>query len=277
MPTNRPPSPPCATALAAARLAGRRASAGVGLSRAPRHRRAGRRAARPGTQGAVRAPLGRGPRRPRAAPVRAGADTQQGLAPACIDWAAFAAIAGDHSCSSKNMLDNVARHRLDPAGCRRGGPAEGRPRAHRRHGAAGRERGDMTWSTTCSAWSRTRRCGPNALNALRTADTRLQRADPRYATRAGSNNAHFLLPRPRTDTTRQVRRLDAEPGLRDQRGRGLWLVPPERAAEGDAAGQRAARAGRTPGARARDAGRRGLRAALPGGHLRGRPCRRDLG
>jgi hypothetical protein len=39
------------------------------------------------------------------------------------------------------------------------------------------------------------------LNALRTADTRLQRADPQYATRAGSNNAHFLLPRPRTDTT----------------------------------------------------------------------------
>ena len=37
------------------------------------------------------------------------------------------------------------------------------------------------------------------VNALRTADTRLQRADPEYATRAGSNGAHFLLPRPRTD------------------------------------------------------------------------------
>ena len=31
------------------------------------------------------------------------------------------------------------------------------------------------------------------INALRTADIRLQRADPEYATRAGSNNAHFLL------------------------------------------------------------------------------------
>src|SRR4029078_9664703 len=33
------------------------------------------------------------------------ADTKQGLAPACIDWAAWPAIAGDHSCSSKTMLD----------------------------------------------------------------------------------------------------------------------------------------------------------------------------
>jgi hypothetical protein len=34
------------------------------------------------------------------------------------------------------------------------------------------------------------------LNALRTADTRLQRADPLYATRADSNAAHFMMPRP---------------------------------------------------------------------------------
>ena len=38
-------------------------------------------------------------------------------------------------------------------------------------------------------------------NALRTADLRLQRTDPEYATRAGANNAHFLLPRPKTDVT----------------------------------------------------------------------------
>ena len=37
------------------------------------------------------------------------ADSQQGVAPACIDWAAFPAIAGDHSCSSKNMLDNAVK------------------------------------------------------------------------------------------------------------------------------------------------------------------------
>jgi hypothetical protein len=39
-------------------------------------------------------------------------------------------------------------------------------------------------------------------NVLRDADVRLQRADPDYATRAGSNNAHFLLARPRVDFTR---------------------------------------------------------------------------
>lgn len=37
-------------------------------------------------------------------------------------------------------------------------------------------------------------------NALRTSDIRLQRADPAYATRAGANNAHFLLARPNTKT-----------------------------------------------------------------------------
>jgi hypothetical protein len=39
------------------------------------------------------------------------------------------------------------------------------------------------------------------INALRTADTDLQRADAQYATRAGTNNAHFLLARPRTGIT----------------------------------------------------------------------------
>ena len=39
------------------------------------------------------------------------------------------------------------------------------------------------------------------LNALRSADLRLQRADPQYVSRAGSNNAHFLLSRPSTGTT----------------------------------------------------------------------------
>jgi hypothetical protein len=36
-------------------------------------------------------------------------------------------------------------------------------------------------------------------NALRDSDIRLQRADQEYATRAGSNNVHFLLPRPSVD------------------------------------------------------------------------------
>src|SRR5688572_26133046 len=41
----------------------------------------------------------------------------------------------------------------------------------------------------------------DSVNALRIADIRLQRADPKYATRAGSNNAHFLLARPAVDFT----------------------------------------------------------------------------
>ena len=38
-----------------------------------------------------------------------GADSAQGVAPACIDWAAFSGIAGDHSCSSQAMLDTVLK------------------------------------------------------------------------------------------------------------------------------------------------------------------------
>ncbi len=36
-----------------------------------------------------------------------GADTAQGLKTDCIDWAAMPAIAGDHSCSSQQMLELV--------------------------------------------------------------------------------------------------------------------------------------------------------------------------
>src|SRR6476620_1399282 len=38
-----------------------------------------------------------------------GADIEQGGAPSCIDWAAMAAIAGDHSCSSQEMLETARR------------------------------------------------------------------------------------------------------------------------------------------------------------------------
>ena len=37
-----------------------------------------------------------------------GADTAQGVLPECIDWAAMPAIGGDHSCSSKQMLDSIS-------------------------------------------------------------------------------------------------------------------------------------------------------------------------
>jgi len=127
------------------------------------------------------------------------ADPGQGAAPSCIDWAALSAIAGDHSCSSAEMLDVVessewillvadfgaqlkidleqvaALAALDPSD----NPSQSLTRLRRR----------LADDVTRARWT----------NALRIADTRLQRVDPKYVTRADANLAHFLLPRPDTD------------------------------------------------------------------------------
>jgi len=125
-----------------------------------------------------------------------GAVLAQGVAPSCIDWAALSGLAGDHSCSAKEMIerarrsdwvlavadiaaqlkDDLARIPIVGSSASVDGQAPG-PIANVRRRLA-----DET--------SRAQR-----LNALRAADTRLQRADPRYALRADSNLAHFLLPR----------------------------------------------------------------------------------
>jgi hypothetical protein len=142
-----------------------------------------------------------------------GADGAQGLAPACIDWAAFSAIAGDHSCSSRNMLDNVlktewilqvadvsAQLKVDLGRISVTAPPEVNLR-------------DKTLLVDLQRRIEDSALRADRLNALRTADTRLQRADAEYATRAGSNNAHFLTPRPRTDTTaRDYAELTLKPG-----------------------------------------------------------------
>ncbi len=127
-----------------------------------------------------------------------GADTDQGLAPKCIDWAALSGIAGDHSCSSRKMLETVlesdwilvvadiaAQLKTDLARI----PITATPEQTEHEGgkvAAARER-------LASKKYRAER-----VNALRTADIRLQRADPGYAIRADANLAHFLLARPDT-------------------------------------------------------------------------------
>ena len=130
-----------------------------------------------------------------------GADSAQGLDPACIDWAAMSAIAGDHSCSSAQLLDTVqnsdwilavagvsAQLKVDLAGISATTPAAS--------SAAGKSLiGDVRRQLENEAVRAQR------INALRTADVQLQHADPDYATRAGSNNAHFLLARPGTDTS----------------------------------------------------------------------------
>jgi len=90
--------------------------------------------------------------------------------PVCIDYAAWPAIAGDHSCSARDLLSTVldAPWILDVA----------RISARLKKQLATATRRDQH------------------INAVRGSDIELQRADLNYATRAGSNNVHFLLARP---------------------------------------------------------------------------------
>ncbi|MDG2304536.1 MAG: hypothetical protein P8R42_07735 [Candidatus Binatia bacterium] len=129
-----------------------------------------------------------------------GADREQSTTPTCIDWAAFSAIAGDHSCSAADALETVlesewilevadvsAQLKKDLAQVEVSVPV------------------DQQDVSTGPLSDFQRRMASEAVraertNALRTADTRLQNADPEYATRAGANNAHFLLARPSVDT-----------------------------------------------------------------------------
>jgi hypothetical protein len=97
-------------------------------------------------------------------------DLQQLTKPEKIDYAAWPAIAGDHSCSAENMLFNILQTDwiLKVA--------------------------DITAQLKIDialSEDRIRR-----INGLRVSDLRLQGADPEYATRAGSNNVHFLLSLP---------------------------------------------------------------------------------
>jgi len=130
-----------------------------------------------------------------------GADTTQGVKPECIDWAAMPAISGDHSCSSQQMLDMVtnsqrvleladiaAQLKLDLAQVPKLPPA-------------GPDAGGTSRISDLRRQLETEAARAQRTNALRVADIRLQAADPEYATRAGSNNAHFLLARPRSDFT----------------------------------------------------------------------------
>jgi hypothetical protein len=127
-----------------------------------------------------------------------GADSQQGLKPACIDWAALTAIAGDHSCSAEEMsesalqsrwilsvADVAARLKVDLAHVAIAPPPEELQRSPDTIA-------DLRRLVESASTRAARR------NALRTADNALQRADSKYATRASSSNAHFLLARPHT-------------------------------------------------------------------------------
>lgn len=103
------------------------------------------------------------------------ADTTVAERPMTIDYAAWPAIAGDHSCSAAELLRTVIESDwiLDVAAvC-------ARLESELKH--AGLERHQRT-------------------NALRTSDLSLLRVDPQYASRAGANSVHFLLARPYPET-----------------------------------------------------------------------------
>lgn len=126
------------------------------------------------------------------------ADGAQGVTPECIDWAALAAIAGDHSCSGQDLTEIVlestwillvadvaAQLKIDLSRIDLLPSVEQIP-------------GSRDLIVDSRRRIQTDAASAARQNALRAADIRLQRADPQYATRAGSNSAHFLLPRPHT-------------------------------------------------------------------------------
>lgn len=87
----------------------------------------------------------------------------------CLDLAAWPALAGDHSCSPANLLSEVLDEpwTLDVASVA----------AELKRKLAKAKRPDQV--RNADAWS----------------NLEFETADPKYSTRAGANNAHFLLPR----------------------------------------------------------------------------------
>ncbi|MEI9935783.1 MAG: hypothetical protein WDO69_01030 [Pseudomonadota bacterium] len=98
---------------------------------------------------------------------------EQGVKPQCVDFAAWPALAGDHSCSPRDLVKGVL-------------PSNWVLKVS----AVAAE----TKISIAEAGSRESRN-----NRLATSNLRLQTADPEYASRAESNIAHFLLPRASDD------------------------------------------------------------------------------
>lgn len=102
-------------------------------------------------------------------------DTAQSTKPTQLDYAAWFAIGGDHSCSPEELLNIVLKSDwiLKVA--------------------------DIAAQLKIDI--RNSKNNVQHINAIRESDIRLQRADEEYATRAGANNVHFLLARPGVNTT----------------------------------------------------------------------------
>ena len=97
----------------------------------------------------------------------------QGKKPGCIDFAAFPALSGDHSCSGDDMLKTVLESKwvMDVAAI-----------------ASVLDKGLATAKNKYEA-----------RNRLTRSDLELERKDPEYSSRAGANNVHFLLTRDSDD------------------------------------------------------------------------------
>jgi hypothetical protein len=101
-------------------------------------------------------------------------DPDQGTRPRKLDYAAWTAISGDHSCSPQLMLSTVL------------------------HSDWILKVADIAAQLHIDLSKAKNRY--QQINAIRNSDIRLQRADLEYATRAGSNIVHFLLAREKADT-----------------------------------------------------------------------------
>ena len=120
---------------------------------------------------------------------------EQGPKPSCLDWSAWPAIAGDHSCSAGQMLGTVLESDwiLKVAGvC---------------------SRLEVSLATAENARQLT--------NRLVKSDLELQRADREYATRAGANNVHFLLSRMSDDPLVYMKESVKEGG--ELNAIGVWI------------------------------------------------------
>jgi hypothetical protein len=93
--------------------------------------------------------------------------------PTSLDYASWMAIAGDHSCSPSELVNTV----LYSNWILRVADIAAQLKINLAHA----------------------KNGSQLINALRESDIRFQRADMNYATRAGSNNVHFLLARNSAD------------------------------------------------------------------------------
>lgn len=131
------------------------------------------------------------------------ADSTQNLQAGCLDWAAYSAIAGDHSCSSQEMLDTIFTEQwlLNIANI----SAQLESELSTIPVVDFRQEYKSITDIDTDIIEQVKKYEYRAkrINALRRADIKLLRADPLYTTRADSNTAHFLIARPTSDTTNE--------------------------------------------------------------------------